>query len=314
MSFVMTTRRIEKGEFGFKQGQLKYLDVPKGVRAAHPDHEIRRSNDWFKAVAQASMRAGTDSCGRVIILVHGYNVSHEDMLARHRKIAKGLKQAGLEGVCVSFDWPSDGNVAGYLPDRRDARWAASFLMEGAVAEFSKRQEPDCKIDVCIVAHSMGCYVVREAFDFADGEHQIAQNNWTVSQVAFVAADISQSSMKKGDSESRSLLRHLTRLTNYWSPHDEILSISSTKRIGASRRLGRVGLPLERDDKTVNLFCGDFFDAKRDTFEDRIGISHNWYFDSSNFYSDLSHTLNGSLDRTAIPGRILYSDGSMGLKA
>ncbi len=309
MDYILSTRRAENGLLGFKQGSVKYLAIPPEDHVPALVHQIKSVDSWFRRATAEAMTSHDPDRGHVIMLVHGYNVNAKEMLAHHRRVSANLRKQGFKGLCVSFDWPSDGTVVGYLNDRKDARWAASFLMESGLTEFAKRQEPDCKIDLSIVAHSMGCYVVREAFDFADGQHAISQKNWTVSQVAFVAADISASSMEKGDSESRSLLRHLARLTNYYSPYDEVLSISSTKRIGASRRLGRVGLPAARSEKTVNLYCGQYF--SQHVQSGAMG-SHSWYFDDDRFYQDLMLTLNGELDRAAIPGRRRASDGGLAL--
>lgn len=312
MSFVITTRRIESGVFGHKQGNIKYLDVGAAKNVPDASDEIKSTDRWFKKVTAQALADGTDDCGHVVVLVHGFNIDQSEMLKRHRKVEKGLRDQGFNGTFVSFDWPSDGSVAGYLSDRRDARWAASYLMDGAIREFSSRQQPDCRIDVSLIGHSMGCFVVREAFDFADGEHVVSQNNWTVSQVAFVAADISQSSMREGDSESRSLVRHLVRLTNYYNPFDDVLSLSSTKRVGASPRLGRIGLPGQISRKLVNVYCGKYYDENKGNFPISVSKSHSWYFDDNRFYEDLRHTLEGKLDRSVIPKRGVTPDGGFAL--
>lgn len=312
MDFILTTRRVSSGTFGTRQGTIKYLAVPDGEKTPKASHEMRAVERWFKLVTAESITDPAEECGQVVFFVHGFNTDAEEMLALHRKFAGNLRKIGFKGVCVSFDWPSNGTVTGYLSDRKDGRWAAHFLMDSGIKQFARRQTPDCKIDLCIVAHSMGCFVVREAFDFADGEHDISQTNWTVSQVAFVAADISSKSLALGDSESRSLLRHLVRLKNYWNPFDEILSLSSTKRVGTSRRLGRVGLPAEHSEKAVNLNCGTYYEEHKDDFKQHLSVSHSWYFDSPHFYEDLLHTLNGKLDRGAIPGRRVAGTGGFTL--
>mgnify|MGYP007089731738 CR=1 FL=1 len=129
----------------------------------------------------------------------------------------------------------------------------------------------------------------------------------------MAADISQKSLRDGSSKSASLLRHSTRVTSYYNPYDDILSISEVKRIGVSRRLGRVGLPQDHSDKAVNLYCGKFFRDNSDDFGDAVGISHRWYFDSPRFYEDLFHTFMGKLDREVIPTRGRTDQGNLALK-
>ena len=49
-----------------------------------------------------------------------------------------------------------------------------MLVKHGIHAFAKLQEPACKIDMHVLAHSMGAYVVREAFDDADDTADIAQ--------------------------------------------------------------------------------------------------------------------------------------------
>ena len=174
------------------------------------------------------------------------------------------------------------------------------------------QTPDCQYNIHVLAHSMGTFLVREAMDYADDDHATAQHSWTTSQVAFVAADISAKSFRTGSPKTSSLIRRCTRLTCYYSPFDEVLSISEVKRVGVSRRLGRVGMPQDRPEKVVNLYCGEFFKKTRDDYPDGKSASHSWYFDAPRFYEDLHHTLMGKLDREVIPTRGRSTQGNLAL--
>ena len=53
----------------------------------------------------------------------------------------------------------------------------------------------------VLAHSMGAYVVREAFDDADDTADIAQKSWSVSQVMLVGVDVSVASLAAGNPKS-----------------------------------------------------------------------------------------------------------------
>jgi esterase/lipase superfamily enzyme len=48
--------------------------------------------------------------------------------------------------------------------------------------------------IYLLAHSTGAYVIREAFDDADDNDQIAKTNWTVSQIALIAGDIASATL------------------------------------------------------------------------------------------------------------------------
>ena len=51
-----------------------------------------------------------------------------------------------------------------------------MLVKHGIHAFAKMQESACKIDMHVLAHSMGAYVVREAFDNADDTADIAQKS------------------------------------------------------------------------------------------------------------------------------------------
>lgn len=310
MDYFFSVRGRTGNGYSNKLSSAKYLAVPTDQNRAKHSHEITRTA-FFRAV-QEEAGATETAKGNIVFFVHGFNTDQWDMLERHRKIRDGLKAHGFNGCVVSFDWPSDGSVLGYSADRRDARLSADRLFKDGIAHVARAQEPDCKYNIHVLAHSMGCFLVREAFDFADDDHATAQQSWTVSQIAFVAADTSSKSMTDGNPKSSSLLRRSTRLTNYYSPYDDILSISETKRLGVSRRLGRVGLPDTHSQKAVNLYCGQFYDENRSDFGDGTGISHRWYFESPRFYEDLFHTLEGRLDRNVIPTRGITNHWNLAL--
>ena len=310
MDYFFSVRGRSGSGYSNKLGGAKFLAVPASDGTLDKANEISRAN-WFRDV-QAAAGATQNEKGHIVFFVHGFNTDQFDMLERHRKIRKGLEAHGFKGVVVSYDWPSNGSVMGYSADRRDARLAADKLFTDGIARISRAQTPDCQFNIHVLAHSMGCFLVREAFDYADDNHVTAQKSWTVSQVALVAADLSQKSMRKGSSKTSSLMRHSTRVTSYYSPYDEILSISEVKRIGVARRLGRVGLPDPCHDKAVNLYCGKFYRDHKSDFEDGAAASHRWYFDSPRFYEDLYHTFMGKLDRGVIPKRELTSQGNLAL--
>ncbi|MEO0938911.1 MAG: alpha/beta fold hydrolase [Pseudomonadota bacterium] len=309
MDFILTIRNKSGNGFGEGISSARYLIVPDGQEAVY-DYKRGRA-EWLEAVtAEAGIVRDADvkvvEKGHVLFFVHGYNTEQRELLARHRAIKTRLAAAGFPGTVVSFDWPSNGRTTDYVFDRRDARLSADRLYNDGIALLAKLQEPDCTVNVHVLAHSMGCFLVREAFDFADDDHDIAQTSWVVSQMVFAAADISRKSAARGNPKVASLLRHCTRLTNYYSRYDEVLSASEVKRIGVSRRLGRVGAPEDVDEKLVDLDCSDHYE---DTYpEGDLRLSHNWYFKDDRFFEDLCQTLVSRRDRKVIGKRQPISGG------
>jgi esterase/lipase superfamily enzyme len=301
--FVLSVRGRSGTGYNNRLAGAKYLKMPEGA-APHKDHELSFTR-WGAALRDEA-GCGTDKKGNILFFVHGFNTEVFELMERHGKIRDGLRAQGYDGAIVSFDWPSNGHVLGYVNDRLDARAAANTLMEDGIRPFAKAQTPDCDVNVHVLAHSMGCFLTRECFDYADDDPTSAQSSWMISQVAMVAADISRRSMREGSSNARSLIRRSTRVTNYYSRHDQVLSISEVKRVGVSRRLGRVGAPDDRSEKVVNLDCSDLYQSI--PAHHGCTESHRWYFDEPQFYADLCATLISNLDREVIPNRTRSADG------
>lgn len=249
-----------------------------------------------------------EDCGDILVFVHGYNTSPATVVERHRQLRRDIADKGFDGAVVSFDWPSDDRAINYLEDRSDAKMTALRLVDDCISLLAATQFRGCRINLHVVAHSMGAYLVREAFDDADDRPAIAHSNWTVSQMCLLGADVSAGSMSASDSRSRSLYRHCTRLTNYYNPYDSALKLSNVKRAGVAPRAGRRGLPDERPAKAVNVNCGDHYKAKYNGG----GNGHSWYFRDGVFLADLAQTLAGDRDSHVVGVRRSDSSGNLHL--
>ena len=94
-------------------------------------------------------------------------MSVADVIQRHRRLKEDLMALGFKGVIASFDWPSDDKALAYVPDRHRAKESAFRLVSDGIAYLSAQQTPACTINIHVLGHSTGAYVVREAFDDAD---------------------------------------------------------------------------------------------------------------------------------------------------
>lgn len=299
--YIFSVRNQQDKAFGSRPGPTRFLKVP-GNEEPSPGHAIARKL-WVEELL-ALAHTGEDpftgkACGDLVVLVHGYSHSPAEVAARHRQLQGDLAAAGFRGLLVSFDWPSEDHAINYLEDRKDAKLTALRLVDDGIALLAAQQLRGCKINVHVIAHSMGCYVLREAFDDADDRPAIAASNWNVSQVCLISADVSRASMAESDARSRSLYRHCTRLTNYQNPYDAILKLSDVKRAGVAPRAGRRGLPATAPDKAVNVNCGEYF---HQAYGDHRDNGHSWYFGDPVFLADLAGTLAGNLDRRVIARR------------
>ena len=321
--FVMCARAVEDGDFIAEPGPSLFLLVPEGELPS-PKHAVKNTDQWFKKLRKAATW-GKDSRnnkldrGDLLAFVHGYNNDQKIVMERHAQLRRDLTSVGFKGEIMSFDWPSADKALNYLEDRHDAKETAMQLVTDGIRALSDRQTPDCTINIHLLGHSTGVYVIREAFDDAD-DARLANNSWAVSQAVFIGGDISSSSLSNGNSTTDSLYRHCTRLTNYSNLYDSVLKLSNTKRLGMAPRVGRVGLPADAPSKAVNIDCTDYFGKLNSDEEIKkadqaivLGsFDHSWHIGNKIFARDLFETLKGDLDRYVIPTREEASDGGLKL--
>lgn len=319
--YVMSVRAIENGEFVADVGPTNFLVVPSGQDPS-PTNAVPKS-DWFKAVRADAIWTNDagNTRGDILFIAHGYNMSAAIVMQRHRQLRNDLVKAGYKGVVVSFDWPSDDKTLAYLSDRHNAKLTAFKLVSDGIEYLSGQQTPSCTINIHVLGHSTGAYVIREAFDDAD-DSGLPNSSWSVSQVIFAAGDVSSGSMSADNSGAESIYRHCVRMTNYFSRHDEALDLSNVKRLGTAPRVGRIGLPDDAPQSTVNIDCTPYYEKlttpgssliATDQPNGFVGLeSHSWYFGNLKFTEDLFNVLIGK-DRMVIPTREVSADGKIFLK-
>jgi len=239
--------------------------------------------------------------GDILFLVHGFNVSHQAARAFHLECATALTAAGWAGKVVSYDWPSDGLVFAYLPDRANARAAASGLVTSAIALLEARQQDGCTIGVHVLAHSMGGFVVQQAFTWA---YQDVPPDWNIGQLMFASADVDQSVFSADNFSATMFTRHAGRLTAYCNRYDKALLVSNAKRLDLAPRMGRVGLPDDAPAMMCEVDCSDLFEKAHPGLVADLDPSttHSFYFTRPEFWRDVVLTLAGGMDRRVFPTR------------
>ena len=318
--YVMSVRAVRSGRFAADVGPSKFLVVPPGVDP-DPSHAIPAAA-WYKAVRTdgAWTNSANEPRGDILFIVHGYNIDERDIMARHRRLRDDLLGEGFKGVVVSFDWPSDNKTLAYLEDRHRAKKTALQLVSDGIEYLSGKQTPDCTINVHVLGHSTGAYVIREAFDDAD-DTNLPNAAWNVSQLLFAAGDVSASSMSARSGGADAVYRHSLRVTNYSNRHDEALDLSNVKRLGLADRVGRVGLPGDAPGSAVNVDCTEYYEQLSQPGspiggDQPFGFSgmksHSWYFGNRAFTKDLFATVIG-IERNVVPTRQLRADGKLHLR-
>lgn len=318
--YLMCVRAVNGDTFEAEVGDCRFLVIPPG-QLPSPRHAIQ-ADTWYKAVLREAVWKNEEGepRGDILFVVHGYNNSTGEVIERHRILRDDLQAIGFKGVIVSFDWPSDNKALAYLPDRHRAKISALTLVASGIRYLSAEQTPSCTINIHVLGHSTGAYVIRQAFHDAD-DTSLPNGSWSVSQVVFAAGDISSKSMAGTDGESGSLYRHSIRVTNYFSRHDDALDLSNVKRLGLAPRVGRIGLPDDAPQCAIDVDCTEYYelligDASQILAPDQLhGFfgkkSHSWYFGNRMFTYDLFCVLIGK-DRKVIPSRTIGKDGKFRL--
>jgi pimeloyl-ACP methyl ester carboxylesterase len=239
--------------------------------------------------------------GDILFLVHGFNVSHQAAREFHLKCVAQLAAAGWVGQVVSYDWPSDGLVFAYLPDRSNAREAASALVTSAISLLEDTQQDGCTINVHVLAHSMGCFVTQQAFTWS---YQDVPPDWKVGQLMLAAADVDQTVFSASNTSAAAFVQHAGRLTAYCNSYDKALLVSNAKRLDLAPRMGRVGLPDDAPSMMCEVDCSDLFEKAYPGFGNDISpaTTHCFYFDQPEFWRDVVLTLAGGIDRGVFPTR------------
>lgn len=326
VDYIICARAIKDGEFTAEPGPLSYLKVASNAKSYNSKNIVADRAVWVSEVqglADGDENPNSISpTGDVLVLVHGYNNDIASVLTRMRQLRKNLRSEGWRGEVIAFDWPSNNQVLNYYEDRSDAAKVAAELVVGGIMLLSETQkrvvdgteEKLCKTNVHLLGHSTGAFVIMEAFVQAEKKGRLFRSDWRVGQVAFAAGDVSQASLATKSDWSSPMYARIMRLTNYSNPFDSVLGVSNAKRLGVSPRAGRVGTPADADAKAINVDCGDYFKTVDPKSQNgSVGSwPHSWYLNNTVFARDLAMTLEGAIDRHAIPTR-LEKDGKLFLQ-
>lgn len=308
--YLITTRRIKKGVFDAEPGPVRYLKVPRSAASPLPKHEVKGRRGTAKWVSEVRNLADSATnpnsvspLGDVLIFIHGYNNDLKIIMERQRQLAKDLKSEGWQGMVIGFDWPSDDSTLNYHEDRTDASEVAVELVKDSLVVLANGQDAGCLTNVHLIGHSTGAYVIMEAFAQAEKLGKLFKSAWRIGQVALIGGDVAAFSLNEDAKWSGPMYKRIMRLTNYTNPFDSVLAVSNAKRLGVAPRVGRVGLRKQAHPKAVDVDCGDYFQTIDPAKATYFGtFNHSWHIGDRVFARDLAMTLEGAIDRHALPTR------------
>lgn len=245
----------------------------------------------------------------VSVFVHGYNNGWSAAATRYAQIKQDLYDKSDLGCLILYTWPSAGSVAGYLPDREEARASAAafaaelvdlhaqILKTQTLAARTQDPTQNCRAKISIIAHSMGNYVTQTALAVAAKQLNSPQLVTLVTQLAMVAADVDNDLFQKDkplDGDGSLMANLCYRIGALYTGLDQVLGASAGLKHFGVRRLGRSGLA---DSSNVwdNVFAVDV-----SAYLDLSKEIHSAVFDSPKALALLEQILRG-VDRSHLPG-------------
>ncbi|MET3590417.1 esterase/lipase superfamily enzyme [Bartonella silvatica] len=177
--YVATSRMMQKNysqPYGAERSnKVHYNRVDVGIPQQHmkgvveintykPTHDkyfaavaLRKydNKEQFKQQLNAALEKKPNGKREIFLFIHGYNNNFADGTFRAAQFAYDYS---LNVVTVHYSWPSAGSIPLYIYDRDSANFARDGLIEllTLISETHADQ-------ISVVAHSMGNFVLMEAF-------------------------------------------------------------------------------------------------------------------------------------------------------
>ncbi len=209
---------------------------------------------------------------RVLIFIHGYNVSFADSMRRTAQLAYDLD---FEGVPVAYSWPSNGELLAYEADAANADWTGRHLHEflSLVARESGA------VEASLIVHSMGNRALAAALN--DLAQSPTVGGMSFREIVLAAPDLDRDTFR--DQIAPAFQRTDARVTLYASGRDEALKAS--KRLAAYPRAG------DTDGGIVTVPGIESVDASA---VDTSLLGHSYFAEERPVLSDIKLVVQGHL--------------------
>lgn len=166
------------------------------------------------------------------IFVHGYNTEFIDNTLLAGEI---FHYIGRQGAMLSFEWPSESRLLGYIADKGNANYSTR-LFRALISNVAK----ECNVDsITIIAHSAGSPIVVNALreirllEFNRSAEEI-QQLYRINRVVLAAPDMDLMAFANA---VRDRFYEMTKgVAVYASPKDRALKLS--EKLYGNSRLGR----------------------------------------------------------------------------
>ena len=280
-----TDAKKKKAKVRFKRIELtpeSEMDPPWKIK----DQVVRHNgNPW---VQKLSAQLDRSPHRTVYIYVHGYNT---DFIENTLTAAEMYFYLGREGAVVSFEWPSEQRLLGYVADKSNASYSTRNF-RALISNLAK----ECNVDsITILAHSAGGPIVVGAlrelrlleFDLSAEE---VQEKYRVNRVVLAAPDMDLQEFVNAVFDRFHELAKSVAV--YASKKDRALLASEI--LSGNDRLGNSVGSLDDWEKVAlgNVSTLNMVDASQ--AEQLFGnfIGHNYYHDDPWVSSDIGSFILG----------------------
>ena len=319
MYWMITNRNRDGNDLGSKFASLTYwksATTDPAALSALTSWQKVSLNDFRDALVEVAdsfphpLVTPSENQKHVNIFVHGFDNTWSEAAQRYGKIVGNLFSGpNSMGECILFTWPSKGSVAGYLPDRSEARQSADDFADvlSELYDWMAQKQQDaaddpqkaCKAATSLIAHSMGNYVLENAMNVVWTRKNRPLLMSLLNQVIMVAADVDNDIFRSGDAvthgDGEGIANLSYRVTALYTGRDSVLGMSAGLRHFGKRRLGRSGLDrtCPVPDNVWDIDCSALLAPNLD------GIQiHGAYFDEPKCYALMRSLLQGT-DRTVL---------------
>lgn len=241
-------------------------------------------------------RLKNDDNTDLVLLLHGYACTFPESLSNAAELKTRWGMAGKPLEVAVFSWPANGSMTpwlDYTSDRDDARASAKAIARSLerLMNYLRNLPPElqCKANIHVVAHSMGNYALRNAFQAllsTYGGHTLPR---LFKNIFLMAADEDADAFEMPDKLAR--LPELAETVHvYFAGNDGALAISDTTK-GNPDRLGSTGpRTLTSLPQKVSLVdCSAV--SETDSLTD---VRHQYYRKRREVIADVRQVLAGTL--------------------
>lgn len=206
----------------------------------------------------------------LLVVVHGYNVTHDEAVTRTCQVAHDLP---IHGAVLAFTWPSTGRLDGYFRDENNASFSEAEFAE-LIGVLRRGLPPSTRIN--ILAHSMGNRVVLGGLNVLS-DFPVTDKVPRIHHLILAAPDVGHMQFAN---QARHVSNIVHRMSLYSSIKDNALVLSHA--IHGEARAGQL-------TSAILLL------RKLETFDvspvDESLLGHSYYGSSEAVLNDLFHLLN-----------------------